>query len=350
MSGNEGEADTGKKGKGKKGKAAAGGGGRSGGGRTRMAESAEDAAMLKGALNSRRVTRLDKQPSNVMGEMRAYQLEGLNWMIKLQENGVNGILADEMGLGKTLQSISLMGYLQETKGISGPHIVVTPKSTISNWMREIKRWCPTLRPLKLLGSKEERKIIVQEHLMPVVRDPAAPRSWDVVVTSYEGVLKEKGPLTKLRWNYLIIDEAHRIKNEKSSLSQAVRLMQTQSRLLITGTPLQNDLHELWALLNFLLPDVFGDSDEFDEWFSMGGAEGRENVVKKLHTVLRPFMLRRVKKDVAKDLPPKLETKLYIGMTEMQRAWYTKILSKDAHSLNALGGPDRVKVLALATRT
>jgi SWI/SNF-related matrix-associated actin-dependent regulator of chromatin subfamily A member 5 len=115
----------------------------------------------------------------------------------------------------------------------------------------------------------------------------------------------KGALTRIGWNYLMIDEAHRIKNEKSSLSMTVRLMKTQCRLLITGTPLQNALHELWALLNFLLPDVFADSDEFDEWFSMGGDEARENVVKKLHTVLRPFMLRRVKSDVAKDLPPKV---------------------------------------------
>uniref|UniRef100_A0A7S2WPA6 Uncharacterized protein n=2 Tax=Rhizochromulina marina TaxID=1034831 RepID=A0A7S2WPA6_9STRA len=315
-----------------------------GGGRTRMSESAEDSAMMKGALQNRRVTRLDSQPRNIKGgTMRAYQLEGLNWMIKLNENGVNGILADEMGLGKTLQSISLLAFLKEVRGISGPHIVITPKSTVSNWMREIKKWCPELRPLKLLGSKEVRKQVVQDFIAPVAGNPTH-RNWDVVVTSYEGVLKEKSTLTKIPWKYLMIDEAHRIKNEKSSLSVAVRLMKTQSRLLITGTPLQNNLHELWALLNFLLPDVFGSADDFDEWFSMGGEEARENVIRKLHTVLRPFMLRRVKADVEKDLPPKIETKLYIGLSAKQREWYTKILSKDAHSLNALGGPDRVKLL------
>ena len=121
-------------------------------------------------------------------------------------------------------------------------------------------------------------------------------------------------------------------------------MQTNFRLLITGTPLQNNLHELWALLNFLLPDIFGDAEQFDEWFSLSDESGQDNVIRKLHTVLRPFMLRRVKKDVAYDLPPKKETKLYVGLTKMQQEWYTKVLRKDAHELNALGGPGRVRLL------
>jgi len=165
-----------------------------------------------------------------------------------------------------------------------------------------------------------------------------------LVTSYEGLLKEKGRLSRIPWSYLVIDEAHRIKNENSSLSKAVRTMNTQFRILITGTPLQNNLHELWALLNFLLPDIFGDAEQFDEWFSMSDEDGKENVIKKLHTVLRPFMLRRVKKDVAGMLPPKKETKLYVGLTPMQQEWYTKVLRKQAFELNALGGPGRVRLL------
>ena len=121
-------------------------------------------------------------------------------------------------------------------------------------------------------------------------------------------------------------------------------MDTEHRLLITGTPLQNNLHELWALLNFLLPDIFNDADQFDEWFSMSGEKGQENVIKKLHTVLRPFMIRRVKKDVACGLPPKKETKLFVGLTTLQQEWYKRILRKDAHELNSLGGPDRVRLL------
>lgn len=143
---------------------------------------------------------------------------------------------------------------------------------------------------------------------------------------------------------MIIDEAHRIKNPNSSLSQVARVMNTDFRLLITGTPLQNNLNELWALLNFILPEIFGDADQFDKWFSMSGADGQENVIKKLHTVLRPFMIRRVKKDVACGLPPKKETKLYIGLTKMQQEWYKRLLRKDATELNALGGPDKVRLL------
>lgn len=121
------------------------------------------------------------------------------------------------------------------------------------------------------------------------------------------------------------------------------MLNTGFRLLITGTPLQNNLHELWALLNFLLPEIFGDSEQFDAWFSMSGKEGQENVIRKLHTVLRPFMLRRVKKDVACALPPKKETKLFIGLTEMQQDWYKSVLRKDAHELNALGGPSHARL-------
>jgi len=128
------------------------------------------------------------------------------------------------------------------------------------------------------------------------------------------------------------------------LSLVVREVKTEFRLLITGTPLQNNLNELWALLNFILPEIFGDAEQFDKWFSLSGDAGQQNVIKKLHTVLRPFMIRRVKKDVACGLPPKKETKLYIGLTPMQQEWYKRLLRKDAHELNALGGPDNVQLL------
>ncbi|KAJ8605209.1 hypothetical protein CTAYLR_000442 [Chrysophaeum taylorii] len=306
------------------------------GGRTKLSEAAEDANLMRTAQSKLRVTKVLQQPKCITATLRPYQLEGLNWMVKLHDNGINGILADEMGLGKTLQSISLLAYLGESRGFGGPHICIVPKSVCNNWIRELRKWCPTLRPVKLLGSKQERQ--------QTIKDQILPGGFDVCVTSYEGVLKEKATLCKIQWHYLLIDEAHRIKNPKSSLSKVVRLIPTQFRLLITGTPLQNNLNELWALLNFLLPDIFASEADFESWFSLGDADAKENVVKKLHTVLRPFMLRRIKKDVEKDLPPKREVKLYIGMTEMQRLWYTKILSKDAHTLNSLGGPDRVQLL------
>ncbi|KAL7570972.1 hypothetical protein ACA910_002597 [Epithemia clementina (nom. ined.)] len=310
----------------------------------RLTEAEEDARMLKSANSRRRIIRVEKQPTILAKtcKMHEYQIEGLNWLIKLHDHGINGILADEMGLGKTLQTIALLAYLRESRGVRGPHIVVVPKSVVGNWIREFKMWCPVIRAVKMGGTKEEREAFIKNELSA---DPNSKRhKFDVVVTSYEGMLKEKGKFSKISWNYVIIDEAHRIKNEQSSLSKAVRMMSTQFRLLITGTPLQNNLRELWALLNFLLPEVFGDADQFDEWFSLSDESGKENVIKKLHTVLRPFMLRRVKKDVAKALPPKTETKLFIGLTKMQQEWYVRCLQKDAHELNKLGGPDRNRLM------
>lgn len=254
-------------------------------------------------------------------------------MIRLQENGINGILADEMGLGKTLQSISVIAYLNEYKKISGPHLVMVPKSTLSNWCNEFKRWCPSIRVLRFHGNKDERQEIINSHLKPAVNQE--DRSWDVVITTYEVVNLEKGPLTKLAWRYLIIDEAHRLKNEASQFSQTVRLLNTQHRLLLTGTPLQNNLHELWALLNFLLPDVFASSEQFDEWFNLdvGDAEVKQRLISQLHKLLRPFMLRRLKADVEKSLPPKTETILFTGMSAVQKQLYKQILMRDIDTIN-----------------
>jgi len=312
--------------------------------KNRMTEAEEDAQLLKTAESKRSVIRLNKQPSILADhcKMHGYQLEGLNWLIKLHCNGLNGILADEMGLGKTLQTISFLAYLREGRGVKGQHIVIVPKSVVGNWMREFKKWCPSIRAIRMGGTKDERLHFEKEYL-PV--DPVTGKhKWDVLVTSYEGMLKERSKLAKIKWRYLIIDEAHRIKNENSSLSKAVRMVDVDHRLLITGTPLQNNLRELWALLNFLMPEVFGDAEQFDAWFSLTDEGAKDNVIKKLHTVLRPFMLRRVKKDVATSLPPKKETKLYIGLTKMQQEWYISVLRKDAHELNKLGGPEKSRLL------
>jgi SWI/SNF-related matrix-associated actin-dependent regulator of chromatin subfamily A member 5 len=172
--------------------------------------------------------------------MRDYQIQGLNWMISLFHNGINGILADEMGLGKTLQTISFLGYLKHHRSLSGPHLVIVPKSTLDNWVREFNFWVPGFKLVSLKGSKDERGDICQQILA---------QDFDVVLTTYELCIREKASLNKIPWEYIIIDEAHRIKNVDSMLSQVVRLFQSRSRLLITGTPLQNNLQELWALLN-----------------------------------------------------------------------------------------------------
>lgn len=306
--------------------------------RHRRTEQEEDEELLSESKKSSHViTRFDTSPSFVKGgEMRDYQVRGLNWMISLYENGINGILADEMGLGKTLQTVSLLGYMKHYRHTPGPHLVIAPKSTLANWMTEIKRWVPSMRANCLIGDQVQRAALI--------RDVILPGEWDICVTSYEMVIKEKSVFKKFNWRYLVIDEAHRIKNEKSKLSEMVREFKSANRLLLTGTPLQNNLHELWALLNFLLPDVFNSSDDFDSWFDTNNCLENVQLVERLHAVLRPFLLRRIKSEVEKGLLPKKETKIYIGLSKMQREWYTKILMKDIDIVNGAGKSDKMRLL------
>ncbi|XP_020272875.1 ISWI chromatin-remodeling complex ATPase CHR11-like [Asparagus officinalis] len=311
---------------------------------SKLTEEEEDEECLKeeeGGLSGAGGTRLVTQPSCIQGKMRDYQLAGLNWLIRLYENGINGILADEMGLGKTLQTISLLGYLHEFRGITGPHMVVAPKSTLGNWMKEIRRFCPVLRTVKLLGNQDERKHIREDLLVA--------GKFDVCVTSFEMAIKEKTALRRFSWRYVIIDEAHRIKNENSLLSKTMRLYHANYRLLITGTPLQNNLHELWSLLNFLLPEIFSSAETFDEWFQISGENDQQEVVQQLHKVLRPFLLRRLKSDVEKGLPPKKETILKVGMSQMQKQYYRALLQKDLEVVNAGGERKRLLNIAMQLR-
>ncbi|XP_021935559.1 chromatin-remodeling complex ATPase chain Iswi isoform X2 [Zootermopsis nevadensis] len=305
--------------------------------RHRKTEQEEDEELLAETNSSRRtIISFDQSPHYVKnGEMRDYQVRGLNWMISLYENGINGILADEMGLGKTLQTISLLGYMKHYRNIPGPHIVIVPKSTLANWMNEFMKWVPSLRAVCLIGDQEARNIFIRETLMP--------GEWDVCVTSYEMVIKEKGVFKKFNWRYMVIDEAHRIKNEKSKLSEIVREFKTTNRLLLTGTPLQNNLHELWSLLNFLLPEVFTSSDDFDAWFNTNNFLGDATLVERLHAVLRPFLLRRLKSEVEKRLKPKKELKIYVGLSKMQREWYTKVLMKDIDIVNGAGKIEKMRL-------
>lgn len=324
------EAAAAKKGSGRQGGAASD--------RRRRTEAEEDAELLKDEKHGGSAeTVFRESPGFIQGTMRDYQIAGLNWLISLHENGISGILADEMGLGKTLQTISFLGYLRHIMGITGPHLITVPKSTLDNWKREFAKWTPEVNVLVLQGAKEERNQLIQERLVD--------EQFDVCITSYEMILREKAHLRKFAWEYIIIDEAHRIKNEESSLAQVIRMFNSRNRLLITGTPLQNNLHELWALLNFLLPDVFGDSEAFDSWFS-GQDKDQDQVVQQLHRVLRPFLLRRVKSDVEKSLLPKKEVNVYIGMSEMQVKWYKKILEKDIDAVNGAGGKRESKTRLL----
>ncbi|KAI0095067.1 SNF2 family DNA-dependent ATPase [Irpex rosettiformis] len=277
----------------------------------------------------------EESPSFIQGTMRPYQLQGLNWMVSLHHNGLNGILADEMGLGKTLQTISFLSYLKHYKDIPGPHLVVVPKSTLQNWAREFEKWTPDVSTVILTGTKDERADIIANQIIP--------QEFNVLITTYEICLIEKSALKKLSFEYIAIDEAHRIKNVDSMLSQIVRAFMSRGRLLITGTPLQNNMKELFALLNFICPEIFSDYADLESFLHKDDAEGEadeeksKKVVEALHKILRPFLLRRVKSDVEKNLLPKKEINIYVGLTEMQRRWYRSVLEKDIDAVNGLTG-------------
>ncbi|XP_063414709.1 SWI/SNF-related matrix-associated actin-dependent regulator of chromatin subfamily A member 5-like [Mytilus trossulus] len=307
-------------------------------GRHRLKEKDEDKILLDHCKAEKDVEIFDKSPSYIqVGKMRDYQVRGLNWLISLYTHGINGILADEMGLGKTIQTIALLGYLKHYKNISGPHLCVVPLSTVDNWVAEFNRWCPDFRVVVLRGNIEERK----QWIKNVFKDG---KSWDVCITNYEKCTIEKTALKKVHWSYLVVDEAHKIKNENTLISVIIRSIKSTNRLLLTGTPLQNNLHELWALLNFLLPDVFNSSEDFDSWFSSESCFGDGELVKRLHDVLRPFLLRRIKADVEKSLLPKKETYIYVGLSALQREWYTKILLKDINIVNGCGENNKMRLL------
>jgi SWI/SNF-related matrix-associated actin-dependent regulator of chromatin subfamily A member 5 len=273
----------------------------------------------------------------------------------------------QLGLGKTLQSISILAYQWEYQRIQGPHLICVPKSTLSNWMNELQRWCPSLRVIRFHGTKDEREAMKEQYFTheaaahdgrrPERRIKVAgewmddnsdnPRAWDVCVTTYEICNTERRIFQRFAWKYLIIDEAHRLKNEASMFSKTVRTFHTKHRLLLTGTPLQNNLHELWALLNFLLPDIFASADQFDEWFNLeiDDEDAKKQMISTLHKILRPFMIRRLKVDVAKGLPPKTETLIMVGMSKMQKQLYKKLLLRDLDSIvGKSGGSNQTAVL------
>lgn len=294
------------------------------GGKRRMTEKEEDERLMTHNFDQEMPTNLTAQPPNIVGgTMRPYQIEGLNWLVRLYHKGVSGILADEMGLGKTLQSISMVAYLKFFNPRPCKTLVIVPLSTLGNWMREFGRWCPSLNVIKFHGSKEARN--------DILRNIIQPGKFEVICTSYEMTHMGKSYLKKVDWEFIIIDEAHRIKNENSLLAKIVRTFPSRHRLLLTGTPLQNNLHELWALLNYLLPTLFTSSEEFDAMFAPEGM--KDQVLKSLHKILRPFMLRRLKKDVEKSLLPKKEMMICVGMSALQRHVYQSVMSKDLDVVN-----------------
>uniref|UniRef100_A0A8C4I731 SWI/SNF related BAF chromatin remodeling complex subunit ATPase 2 n=1 Tax=Dicentrarchus labrax TaxID=13489 RepID=A0A8C4I731_DICLA len=270
------------------------------------------------------IERVEKQSSLLInGTLKHYQIQGLEWMVSLYNNNLNGILADEMGLGKTIQTIALITYLMEYKRLNGPFLIIVPLSTLSNWVYELDKWAPSVVKIAYKGTPALRRGFV-----PQLRSG----KFNVLLTTYEYIIKDKQILAKIRWKYMIVDEGHRMKNHHCKLTQVLNTHYVAPRrLLLTGTPLQNKLPELWALLNFLLPTIFKSCSTFEQWFNAPFAMTGERVdlneeetiliIRRLHKVLRPFLLRRLKKEVESQLPEKVEYVIKCDMSAIQKVLY-----------------------------
>ncbi|KAK6454428.1 SNF2 family N-terminal domain-containing protein [Scheffersomyces xylosifermentans] len=293
-------------------------------------------------------------PPLLKGTLRPYQKQGLNWLASLYNNNTNGILADEMGLGKTIQTISLLSYLACEHHIWGPHLIIVPTSVMLNWEIEFKKFAPGFKVLTYYGSPQQR---AQKR-----KGWNKPDAFHVCITSYQLVVQDQQSFKRRRWRYMILDEAHNIKNFRSTRWRALLNFNTENRLLLTGTPLQNNLMELWSLLYFLMPsskvnqampDGFANLDDFQQWFGrpvdrimeqttaasnsdiIDENEGTtkkmdeetRNTVARLHQVLRPYLLRRLKKDVEKQMPGKYEHIVYCRLSKRQRFLYDDFMSR-----------------------
>ncbi|KAH7386949.1 SNF2 family N-terminal domain-containing protein [Phaeosphaeria sp. MPI-PUGE-AT-0046c] len=273
------------------------------------------------------------QPKLLDCTLKEYQLKGLNWLVNLYEQGINGILADEMGLGKTVQSISVMAYLAERYNIWGPFLVIAPASTLHNWQQEIAKFVPDLNVIPYWGTAKDRKVLRKlwdrKHVTYTRESP-----FHVVISSYQLVVQDAQYFQKMRWQYMILDEAQAIKSSNSSRWKSLLNFHSRNRLLLTGTPIQNNMQELWALLHFIMPSLFDSHDEFSEWFSkdieshaQSNTKLNEDQLRRLHMILKPFMLRRVKKHVQKELGDKIELDVYCDLTYRQRAYYANLRNK-----------------------
>ncbi|EON67092.1 hypothetical protein W97_06345 [Coniosporium apollinis CBS 100218] len=274
-------------------------------------------------------------PSLLRGTLREYQHHGLDWLAGLYAGNTNGILADEMGLGKTIQTIALLAHLAD-HGAWGPHLVVVPTSVMLNWEMEFKKFCPGFKVLTYYGDIEERR-----------RKRSGWRDddkWNVVITSYQLILKDAAAFKQRGWLYLILDEAHNIKNFQTQRWQTLLNFRTQKRLLLTGTPLQNNLSELWSLLFFLMPSGDDGQGGFTGLHNFTTAMSRptnqileqgkqqldaeaQATVDQLHSILRPYLLRRLKADVEKQMPGKYEHVIYCRLSKRQRQLYDEFMGR-----------------------
>lgn len=265
-------------------------------------------------------------PNSFIGELKEYQLKGLRWLDNLYDQGINGILADEMGLGKTIQAIALLAHISENKHNCGPFLIVAPSSTLYNWQQEIKRFCPSLKVLPYWGNMKQRKTIRKFFSLKNLGTPHSP--FHVVITSYQLVVADEKTFQKMKWQYVILDEAQAIKNINSQRWKTLLSFNSRNKLLLTGTPIQNTMAELWALLHFIMPKLFDSHEQFQEWFSkdieahsQDQKAVNQHQLSRLHAILKPFMLRRVKKDVEHEIGQKKEHQILCEMTTRQQELY-----------------------------
>lgn len=273
---------------------------------------------------------LVEQPEGIKnGTMKDYQLEGLSFMLYLHRNGINGILGDEMGLGKTLQTISLLTYLKDHNELNAPALVIAPLSVLGSWMTEIARWSPSLSSVRFHGGLEERKRLKHELTNKSI-------NFDVIVTTYEQFVAEEYFFKhRYAYSYVIVDEGHKLKNETSQISMALQHLSAQHRLLLTGTPLQNNLAELWALLHWLHPEVFDarTKERFTRAFDLSKGVMDREFMDHCRGLLSRIMMRRTKGDVELSIPEKEETTIFLPLSPMQRWWYKRLLTRlDTHLL------------------
>ncbi|ALC46988.1 Etl1, partial [Drosophila busckii] len=264
--------------------------------------------------------------------LKAYQIKGMTWLANIYDQGISGILADEMGLGKTVQSIAFLCHIAEHYGVWGPFLIISPASTLHNWQQEMERFVPDFNVVPYWGSPNERKILRQfwdqKHLH------TREASFHVVITSYQLVVSDYKYFNRIKWQYMVLDEAQAIKSAASQRWKLLLGFNCRNRLLLSGTPIQNSMAELWALLHFIMPTLFDSHDEFNEWFSKdieSHAENKTGIdelqISRLHMILKPFMLRRIKKDVENELSDKIEIMVYCPLTIRQKLLYRALKQK-----------------------
>ncbi|CAJ1937255.1 unnamed protein product [Cylindrotheca closterium] len=271
---------------------------------------------------------LTEAPKAVQATLRDYQLQGLTFMANMHNQNLSMILGDEMGLGKTLQTISFLCWLKENRGVTGPSLVICPLSVLSSWCKEMAQWAPTLKFFRMHASSPTEQMHQKHELT------TNACHYDVILTTYE---MAKVPLmrsfySRLHFNYLVLDEGHKIKGHETQIAQAVRSIHAGNQLILTGTPLQNNMVELWSLLQFLYPAIFTTSEPFAKAFCLAENVIDKGFLQQSHQLLNLFMLRRLKQKVETFIPAKLETKVYCPLSKTQSFWYRSLLMKDLSKL------------------